>query len=135
MQISNYDELLAAAAQQPEPQRFLFVFAKKELPEDHAAAEAQRFQAGLGGALTPIMCVDKPQTELTTFSDLVTESEKTGNPWDVVLIACLSGRGGVMPSASDADQALKTMIESVRTGGNLARFVAFDRDGDPIRFY
>ncbi|HJW57562.1 MAG TPA: ribonucleotide reductase subunit alpha, partial [Burkholderiaceae bacterium] len=101
----------------------------------HAEAEAQRFQAGLGGALTPIMCVDKPQTELTDFPALVAESDKTGNQWDVVLIACLSGRRGAMPSAADAEPVLKTMIESVRSGGNLTRFVAFDRDGDPIRFY
>lgn len=134
MSISNFEDLLQAAAQQPDPQRFLFVFAKKELPDDHLAAEAENFQAGLGGALTPVVCVDKTLDALSNFADLVQESEQTGQHWDVVLIACLAGKNGVMPSASEADQGLKMMVSAIQTGAQLSRFIAFDRAGDPLQF-
>lgn len=134
MSISTFEDLLQAAAQQPDPQRFLFVFAKKELPDDHLAAEAKSFQAGQGGALTPVVCVDKTLDALSNFADLVKESEQTGQHWDVVLIACLAGKNGIMPSASDADQGLKMMVSAVQTGGKLSRFIAFDRAGEPLQF-
>jgi hypothetical protein len=134
MSISNFEDLLQAAAQQPDPQRFLFVFAKKELPDDHVEAEAENFQAGLGGALTPVVCVDKTLDALSDFAALVKESEQTGQHWDVVLIACLAGKNGIMPSASEADQGLKMMVSAVQTGGKLSRFIAFDRTGEALQF-
>ncbi|NMM37235.1 MAG: ribonucleotide reductase subunit alpha [Glaciimonas sp.] len=134
MSISNFEDLLQVAAQQPDPQRLLFVFAKKELPDEHVAAEAQSFQAGLGGALTPVVCVDKTLDALSNFSALVRESEQTGQHWDVVLVACLSGKNGIMPSASEADQGLKKMVGAVQTGAKLSQFIAFDRAGDPLQF-
>ncbi|MEO6354934.1 MAG: ribonucleotide reductase subunit alpha [Oxalobacteraceae bacterium] len=134
MSISTFEDLLQAAAQQSDPQRFLFVFAKKELPEDHVEAEAQNFQAGLGGALTPVVCVDKTLDALSNFADLVKESEQTGQHWDVVLIACLAGKNGIMPSASEADQGLKMMVSAVQTGAKLSRFIAFDRTGEALQF-
>ena len=45
--------------QQSEPQRFLFVFVKNCLPEDHSDEETARFEVD-GSGLEPIMCVDKP---------------------------------------------------------------------------
>ena len=134
MSISTFEDLLQAAAQQTDPQRLLFVFAKKELPDDHVEAEARSFQSGQGGALTPVICVDKTLDALSNFADLVTESERTGQHWDVVLIACLAGKNGIMPSASDADQGLKMMVSAVQTGGKLSRFIAFDRAGAPLQF-
>ncbi len=59
MTISSFDDLLQAARAQPEPQRLLFVFAGVELPDDPTANQRQRFEAGQGGALVPLMCVDK----------------------------------------------------------------------------
>ena len=38
MNITNFDDLLQAAAMQHEPQRLLFVFAGKELPDDATLA-------------------------------------------------------------------------------------------------
>jgi hypothetical protein len=58
MAISNFASLLAAARQQPEPQRFLFVFLKASLPKDHAPEEAVRFEQGQGGALEAVMTVE-----------------------------------------------------------------------------
>jgi hypothetical protein len=72
MNITNFDDLLQAAAMQHEPQRLLFVFAGKELPDDATLAQRVRFEAGQGGALVPLMCVDKAPQELASFAALVT---------------------------------------------------------------
>jgi hypothetical protein len=134
MSLSNFEDLLQAATQQPDPQRLLFVFAKKELPDDHVPTEAENFQAGLGGALTPVVCVDKTLEALSDFAALVKESEQTGQHWDVVLVACMAGKNGVMPSASEADQGLKMMVSAIQTGAKLSRFLAFDRAGELLQF-
>jgi hypothetical protein len=53
----------------------LFVFLQVALPEDHSDADKARFDAGQGGELQAIMCVDKNLDELTDFADLIKESE------------------------------------------------------------
>ena len=132
--ITNYETLLSAAKTQPEPQRLLFVFLQKSLPQDHKDEEAIKFHAGQGGALEPVMCVDKTLDELGTFSDLVTESESMEKSWQIVLVACLSGRNGVVPSADDAAEPLKKMVNAVKVGGDLSNFLAFEKNGDPVQF-
>jgi hypothetical protein len=57
--ISSFDDLLCAARAQTEPQRLLFVFTKVTLPDDSTPEQQARFQTGEGGALEPLMCVDK----------------------------------------------------------------------------
>jgi hypothetical protein len=57
--ISSFDDLLCAARAQPEPQRLLFVFADAVLPDDSSPEQRARFEAGQGGALVPLMFVDK----------------------------------------------------------------------------
>ena len=125
---------MLAAKNQPEPQRLLFVFLKASLPEDHEGDEGVRIHSGQGGQLQPVMCVDKTLDELGTFADLVTESEAMGQPWQIVLVAGLSGRNGVMPSSDDATQPLKVMQNTVENGGDLSNYMAFDRDGMPVQF-
>jgi hypothetical protein len=78
MIITGFQNLLQAARMQHEPQQMLFVFARKELPEDASPEEKQRFENGQGGVMTPIMYVDKKPTELETFADLVKESRQMG---------------------------------------------------------
>ena len=131
MNISNYDKLLEAAAAQPEPQRLLFVFTKAELPEDADETEIAGFNKGQGGALAPVVCVDKALDELTNFADLAEESKQTGQDWDVVFAACQGGRGGMMPSTEEAQQPMAMMVESIQQGG-VARFLAFDRSGNTL---
>lgn len=134
MSISNFEDLLQMAAQQPDPQRMLFVFVEKGLPENPPTGKVEAFQAGLGGTLTPIVCVDKAVAEVSNFADLVKESEATGQHWDIVLVACMAGKNGVAPSASEVDQGLDMMVNAVKNGSKMSRFLAFDRAGDPLQF-
>ncbi|PHS27132.1 MAG: ribonucleotide reductase subunit alpha [Methylophaga sp.] len=132
--IVNYETLLMVGREQKEPQRFLFVFLKTGLPDDIEGDEAERFNAGKGGVLSPLMCVDKPLDDLTNFVDLVKESENMEQEWQMVLVACLSGIGSMMPSAEETDLQLKMMVQMVENGGNLSRYLAFDRNGDLLQF-
>lgn len=129
----HFDQLLQAAAQQAEPQRLLFVFAGAELPEDATPAQRQAFAEGNGGALAPLMCVDKSPAELTGFDALVEESRAAGPPWQVVFAAGLAGSNGQPPSARQVDKALQSMVERVR-GGMLAGLLALAPSGEPVLF-
>jgi hypothetical protein len=133
MNITNFDDLLRAARAQPEPQRLLFVFAGADLPEDSTPEQRARFQAGEGGALIPLMSVDKNPEELETFAALMEESKQFGKEWAVVFVAGLSGRDGRAPTSMEADQSLQHMIEAIKTGA-FGAFMPFDRHGQPVLF-
>ena len=133
MNIENFDDLLRAAREQPQPQRLLFVFAHAELPDDSTPAQRARFEGREGGALVPRMSVDKLPGELNTFAALVEESQEFGHDWAVVFVAGLSGRAGRPPTSDDASQPLQRMIEAIKTGA-FGAFMPFDRQGQPIRF-
>ena len=129
----HFQQLLQVAASEPEPQRLLFVFATAELPEDATAEQRERFLAGQGGALAPLMCVDKAPEELPSFEALAAESQRAGPPWQVVFAAALSGRDGRPPAKAEIDGALQAMVDAVRAGG-IGRFAAFDARGEPLQF-
>jgi len=131
MNIANFDDLLLAARQQPEPQRLLFVFANAELPDDSTPEQRAGFQAGQGGALMPLMSVDKSPDEIETFGGLVEESRQFGRDWAVVFVAGLSGRDGLAPTSTEAEQSLQRMIEAIKTGA-FGAFMPFDRQGQPM---
>jgi hypothetical protein len=133
MNNENFDALLQAARQEPEPQRILFVFSETELPEEHSSAEAHRFHAGQGGALNPIMYVDKTLDELNRFADLVAESQQMGQNWKIVFVGALSGRNGKLPSSQEAQAALDMMVKSVQQGA-VSNFLALDRNGNQVKF-
>jgi hypothetical protein len=130
---SHFDQLLHAAAAQPQPQQLLFVFATAELPDDATPAQRQRFAAGSGGSLAPSMCVDKSPAELSGFDALVAESRKAGPPWQVMFAAALSGREGRPPTAEQVDRALQTLVERVR-GGMVDGLLALDPSGEALQF-
>jgi len=132
--ITDYKSLLAVGRQQIEPQRFLFVFLHASLPTDHDDVDKDRFHAGQGGELQAIMCVDKDLAELTDFSDLVKESEQMEQEWSLVLVACLSGVGGISPTSAEAEQPLKAMVQAVQNGADLSRYLAFDKQGALLHF-
>jgi len=133
-EITDYKSLLVVGKQQSEPQRFLFVFLQASLPDTHKDEDKERFQSGKGGMLEAIMCVDKDLDELTNFEDLVTESKQMEQLWDIVLVACLSGINGMHPTAEEAEAPLKAMFQTVQNGGNLSKYLAFDKQGDLLHF-
>ena len=133
MNITSFDDLVRAARAQPEPQRLLFVFANAEMPDDCTPEQRASFEAGQGGALVPLMSVDKDPEELDTFAALAAESQQFAPQWDIVFVASLSGSNGQAPTSADADRSLQHMIESIKTGA-FGAFLPFDTDGEPVLF-
>jgi hypothetical protein len=126
MSLHDFDDLLRAAALQPLPQRLLFVFAAAELP-DAATAEQRRAQAaGQGGALAPLMCVDKPLADITSFAALVAEAAQFGQTWQLVFAAATDDSG-----SAAADVLLQRMVEDIRVG-RLGAYLPFDRSGQAV---
>lgn len=128
MNISNFDELLAAAATQGPHQRLLLVFAGAELPEGAGEAERAQHAAGRGGALAPLVCVDKAPEELSSFAALAAEAEQFGLPWQLVFVSALAGQGAV-PGEAQIEIALKRMVDNIKAG-QLAQMIPFDRHGE-----
>ena len=83
MSIASFDDLLHAARRETEPQRLLLVFTTAELPGEATPDQRARFELGEGGALTPLMCVDKSPEELRSFDELREESRRAGPRWDM----------------------------------------------------
>lgn len=133
MNITNFDDLVRASRAQPEPQRLLFVFANAEMPEDCTPEQRANFEAGQGGALVPLMSVDKQPAELSTFAALAEESRQFAPAWDIVFVASLAGRDGRAPTSTEADQSLQRMIESIKAGA-FGAYLPFDADGEPVLF-
>jgi hypothetical protein len=133
MTISSFDDLLRSAREQAAPQRLLFVFAAAGLTDDATPEQRARFQAGEGGTLTPLMCVDKVPAELDSFETLQTEARQFGQTWDIVFVAALSGRDSLAPTPQQAEAPLKAMVESIKVG-RIGSYVPFDRQGQPVRF-
>jgi hypothetical protein len=132
VEITNYADLLKAAHAQPELQRLLFVFAEAELPGEHTAEQKKKFHARSGGALTPIMSVDKLPNEVLDFGGLVEESRQTGRNWDIVFVASMSGSADMAPSSQEADKPLESMIEAIKNG-DLKNYVTFNRSGELVQ--
>ena len=132
MNISSYEDLLNAANKQAEPQRLLFVFASAELSDGHTKNREEQLKTRKEGTLTPVMCFDKPASERGDFASLVEESLQTGMGWDIVFVACMSGKSGVAPSSEETVQPLKTMIKSINEG-NIGNFLAFNREGEMVQ--
>lgn len=133
MTLANFQDLLDACLQQPQPQRLLFTFARIELPAAATEAQRARVQTRQGGNLAPSLCVDKAPEEVASFAALVEESKTTGLDWDIVFVASLSGRAGIAPSTDEAAQPLRFMVNAINEG-RVAEFAAFDRDGDVLQF-
>ncbi len=127
--LDSYADLLKLARAEKNPTRLLFVFTQAEIEEDANEMQKKSFAKGQGGLLKPVMCVDKPINELTTFEDLVVESEKTEQPWTIMFAACLSGHDGKMPSSEDANKPLDSMIAGINNG-MVSQYLAFNRHGE-----
>jgi len=132
MQLETYRDFIEAAQSQSEPQRLLFVFTRRELPEDATEAQKTQFAAGEGGHLAPVLCVDKLPQQVPTIKKLTRESEQTGQDWDIAFVASMSGAAGQAPTSEQADQPLKMMVDSVKQG-MISNFLAFDKTGELLR--
>jgi hypothetical protein len=132
MSIETFDDLLAMARAQDQPQRLLLVFAGAELPPDATPQQRAAFEAGHGGELVPLMCVDKTPDEVASFAALCEEARRAGPPWAIVFVAALAGRDGRPPSAAEADAPLQRMVASLR-GGSPAGMLPFDRSGRAVQ--
>jgi hypothetical protein len=133
MNISTFDDLLQASRAQPEPQRLLFVFAGIELPDDATLEQRERFEAGQGGALVPLMCVDKRPDELASFAALVEESSQFGqNNWGIVFAAAMSGSVNRAPTSEDAEEPLQRMVEAIKRGEH-GGYIPFDTQGHALQ--
>ena len=134
MRITNYETLVEAARQEPDPQRLLFLFLQPFLMDDDNEEEAQRFKDGQGGGLKPVFHVDFAAEELTTFEALTTESKKMEAEWNIVLVGCLTGEAGEPPTTKSVDEWIEFMQQAVLSGSPLSQFLAFNRSGDPVHF-
>jgi len=132
MDISSFDDLIAAARAQPEPQRLLFVFTRAELPDDASPAQREAFAQGHGGALVPAVCVDKALDEVGSFAEFVEESRQFSLDWVIVFAASLSGRDGKVPSSADAEGPLNEMVAAIK-GGAIQGFIPFNTRGEPVQ--
>lgn len=133
--ISNFDDLLLAARAQASPQRLLMVFAGAELPDDANAQQRAGFEAGQGGALVPLMCVDKRPEELVSFAQLCVEADGMNSSWRVMLAGALSGPQGQAPTDQAVDEAFERMLGLIKAGRMdqvLAQTLAFTRDGAAV---
>lgn len=130
---SHFAQLLQAAAAQLQPQCLLFVFAGAELPPDATPAQRERFERGEGGALAPLMCVDKTPDELSGFAALADEARQFGPPWQVVFVAGLGGANGQPPSDAQVSQALDRMVDAIKQG-RFAGYAAYDPSGRLLSF-
>ena len=126
MNITTFDELLLAARHQTEPQRLLLVFANAELPADSTPEQAARFEAGQGGALAPLMCVDKTVAEIGSFASLAAEAQQFGQPWSLVFAAAM------VDGPDDAEAMLQRMVEDIKRGA-IGNYLPFNLQGEAVR--
>ncbi|KWT96792.1 MULTISPECIES: ribonucleotide reductase subunit alpha [unclassified Variovorax] len=132
MSISSFDDLLRAAREMTQAQRLLFVFTAAGVPDDATPAQHERYQAGQGGTLTPLMCVDKTPGEVVSFDALRDEARQFGQPWDIVFVAAMSGSAGLSPTSEQAEAPLQRMVEAIKSG-DVAGLVPFDSEGQPVQ--
>lgn len=131
MTISSFDDLLLAACEQPQGQRLLLVFASADLPDDATPAQRAGFEQGEGGALVPVMYVDKTPDEIGNFERLKQETTQFPTPWRVLFASSLSGTGDAPPTSKTAEPALERMVEAIKQG-MFANMIAFDTAGNAI---
>ncbi|WP_246028450.1 ribonucleotide reductase subunit alpha [Shewanella atlantica] len=112
--------------EQSAPQRLMFLFANAESTNPKKSKKHQR------GTISPVMCVDKLPSELSTFDALVKEADSIAKQWNFVFIASLSGENGVAPTTDEAEPFLNKMANDIETGNGIGRYVIFDREENPI---
>ena len=127
MNIEHFDDLLAIARAQPEPQRLLMVFAAAECEPDATPAQREAHAAGAGGVLRPLMCVDKDPAQLQGFTALAAEAREAGPAWQLVFTAVLAGR----TTQAEIQSTLDLLVRRVETG-EFGGLLPFDPAGEAV---
>lgn len=123
--ISSFQTLLTLAKTQDQPQRLLLLLAKTE-------AGASKRPGVQTGTITPIACVDRLPDEIPSFEAFVEEADLVSDSWDMVLIASLDGEQGIAPSSQDAEPHLDKMVNDLRSGEDLSRYLVLDRSANVV---
>lgn len=131
MNIEHFDDLLRVARAQPEPQCLLLVFVQVELPEGSTEVERADFEAGQGGALVPVMCVDLAPERVAGFEQLRAEADGRGAEWAMVLAGALGGQGGRAPDDATVSGALDRLVQRVQMG-DIDGLIPFNRAGEAL---
>lgn len=129
--IETFDDLVAAAADEPEPSKLLVVLVGVE-PVHHRRPDGTMVAAENEGSLTPMMVRDLPLSPDLRLDDMVAAADETAQPWRFLMLAVLAGRDGRAPGRDECETHLKRMAKAILTGGDLSRFACFDREGRPI---
>lgn len=127
MNIEHFNDLLAMARAQPEPQRLLMVFATAECEPDATPAQRAAHAAGDGGVLRPLMCVDKAPEDLADFDALAAEARQAGPAWQLMFTAALAGR----TTASEVARMLELLVKRVETG-EFGGLLPFNTAGETV---
>lgn len=131
-ELSHFDDFLAIAHQQSEPQKLLLVLAKRELPDGHTEEQATAFEQGHGGHLAPLAGIEKEPSELAGFTAFVEEAKQASDDWDAVFVAALPGLQGKPPTAKAVDEGIEKVIHAIRDG-RVNNFLVFNRTGEPVQ--
>lgn len=131
--LASFSDLLVAARHQQQPQRLLFVFARKFVDEKSTRVEREQYRQHRGGLVEPRLTIDKLPAEVPDFDSLCQEPERAGTYWwDIVFVSSMSGHDGIAPSSADAVQPLQFMVSAINEG-NTDRMAAFDRRGEYLQ--
>ena len=132
MDIASFDDLLQAAREQAEPQQLLFVFAGAELPAGASAQQRAQFEAGEGGELAPLMCVDKPAAELCRIRRAVPpRRRRPARPGPSSSRPRCRAATARRPRAAHP-RRVQHMVDSIKSG-RLDGMLPFNRDGEPVQ--
>ena len=121
-----FKDLLKMTSEQAQPQRLLLLFANAESTNNKKSKKYRR------GTISPVMCVDKLTSELTTFASLAMEADTIEKKWNFVFISSLSGDNNVAPTSEEAEPFLNKMANDIESGNDIGRYVILDRDENPI---
>ncbi|MGQ9427603.1 hypothetical protein ACXYTJ_16815 [Gilvimarinus sp. F26214L] len=130
-ELEHFDDFLGIARQQSPGEHLLLVLARRELPDDHTADQAQRFAAGEGGHLAPLAILDSPARALNSFTHLARQADQFAGDWHAVFVAALSGTRENSPTPEVVFEAGEAMLDAVR-GGRIGSYLVFDRQGAPL---
>ncbi len=120
-----FEQLVRATMAQPEPQRLLFLLARTEQSNKKHKSIAR-------GTISPVICVDKQPSELSTFDAFIKEADGVNASWDMILIAGMDGENGQPPSSEEAEPLLNKMANDLVEGQDLSRYFIIDREGNQV---